>query len=1096
MYPTQIVTAYGKTIQRTAAAEYDFFTGLVKKSTDVDNNVSTEMQHDALGRTTKVKEAVGTPQEIWTQTAYDDVNRRVIVKSDVGIKEDGRQVTAQFYDQLGRVRLTKTLENAATQNATNETDGIKVQTRYLTSNPSSYQFTSNPYRAATSGGASGEESVGWTRSKISNTGRRMEVETFSGAAFPGIVTNSPRSTGIISTDIDAERTLVTDQAGKQRISQMNALGQLMNIWEIKAAEAGQTEAISFGSPALALNGYRTSYNYDTLSNLTTVNQGAQTRTFDYDSLSRLKDASNPESGYIYYTYDDNGNLQTKHDARGIKTIYDYDALNRVIKKCYRLAPGETLGATNCTSAGSETAEPNTPDVTYTYDNLTNSKGRLTKIVTGAESSPFSVTDYQAFDKLGRVTQSRQSTDGTAPDAMTYKYNLAGALIEEKYPSGRIVKNVLAADGDLSTVRSSKNGSPDFFMYAKNFTYTAAGAVSSMQLGNGRWESAIFNSRLQPTQIALGMSKDGIDLLKLAFTYNTPGTADNNGNVLSQKITKPAETIGGQSSAGFTATQNYIYDSLNRIKQATETIAGQTPVSWQQTFTYDRYGNRSLDETNTTESSFFHKNCANGSSQAVVCTNEAVLYNPAASATNNRLTGYQFDAVGNMMKDAKPRAYTYDGENRQTKVESIIGGGGGGETHYTLGTYFYDGDGKRVKKVVGEGAGAETTIFVYDASGRLVAEYSTTVAPTATAQVSYLTSDHLGSPRINTDRDGKVTARHDYQPFGEEVARSGYGGDDVKQKFTSYERDKESDLDFAQARYYTSSLGRFQSSDPLMASATKLNPQSFNRYSYVINNPLLYSDSTGEDYKFCDQNGKNCQSTINTDKEFGAAVATGEFKFKNGEIFGRDGVKYGTYFYVNGGGEALGTGPGRAERTIGGGILGILGGILGGSTTAAVGGAGGSGIIGAIIGGQSILGGSSGGSGGGSTTKNGFSGPNAKNEQVIADYLENECGCKVAKNPFEGTPGQGDALVDGHNVEFKTLKSEGKNAEIQLKNAVESSLDRHHKQGQGRDFLIDARNTSMTSVQAGSAANRTNGNNKGKIDSITVIGRDFFRVFEY
>lgn len=84
----------------------------------------------------------------------------------------------------------------------------------------------------------------------------------------------------------------------------------------------------------------------------------------------------------------------------------------------------------------------------------------------------------------------------------------------------------------------------------------------------------------------------------------------------------------------------------------------------------------------------------------------------------------------------------------------------------LGQYSYDGDGKRVKKYV-PGTG-ETTIFVYDTAGKLIGEYSTVLASTNDAKVSYLTADHLGSPRINTDATGSVIARHDYMPFGEEI----------------------------------------------------------------------------------------------------------------------------------------------------------------------------------------------------------------------------------------------------------------------------------------------------------------------------------------
>jgi len=77
---------------------------------------------------------------------------------------------------------------------------------------------------------------------------------------------------------------------------------------------------------------------------------------------------------------------------------------------------------------------------------------------------------------------------------------------------------------------------------------------------------------------------------------------------------------------------------------------------------------------------------------------------------------------------------------------------------TLGQYTYDGDGKRVKKVVP--STGETTVFAYDASGKMVAEYSTNVEPVATAKVNYLTADHLGSPRVNTDASGAVIARHE------------------------------------------------------------------------------------------------------------------------------------------------------------------------------------------------------------------------------------------------------------------------------------------------------------------------------------------------
>ncbi|MBF2019884.1 MAG: RHS repeat-associated core domain-containing protein, partial [Hydrococcus sp. C42_A2020_068] len=139
---------------------------------------------------------------------------------------------------------------------------------------------------------------------------------------------------------------------------------------------------------------------------------------------------------------------------------------------------------------------------------------------------------------------------------------------------------------------------------------------------------------------------------------------------------------------------------------------------------------------------------------------------------------------------------------------------------------------------------------YDASNKLVAEYSTIVEPTATAKISYLTNDHLGSLRINTDANGNVITRHDYYPFGEELYTVqmtqglGYTADSVRQQFTGYERDVEAGQDFAQARMYSYLHGRFTTVDPLRESAKAEDPQSWNRYIYSFNNPLRFTDPTG------------------------------------------------------------------------------------------------------------------------------------------------------------------------------------------------------------------------------------------------------------
>ena len=124
-----------------------------------------------------------------------------------------------------------------------------------------------------------------------------------------------------------------------------------------------------------------------------------------------------------------------------------------------------------------------------------------------------------------------------------------------------------------------------------------------------------------------------------------------------------------------------------------------------------------------------------------------------------------------------------------------------------------------------------------------------------ATVNWLVTDHLGTPRMVVDKTGSLAAvkRHDYLPFGEELLSSqglrspalGYGNDGVRQKFTAQERDVETGLDYFHARYYASIQGRFTSADDFVNDTIPLDPASWNLYVYVRNNPLRFTDPTGE-----------------------------------------------------------------------------------------------------------------------------------------------------------------------------------------------------------------------------------------------------------
>jgi YD repeat-containing protein len=119
LYPTETIVADGTSLARTSTASYDLYTGAVLTTTDEDNDITNATEYDDLGRPIQAITALGKTLESWTITEYHDDERFVVVKSDLEAKGDGKKVATQFYDQLGRVRLTKTLEDASTQSATN-----------------------------------------------------------------------------------------------------------------------------------------------------------------------------------------------------------------------------------------------------------------------------------------------------------------------------------------------------------------------------------------------------------------------------------------------------------------------------------------------------------------------------------------------------------------------------------------------------------------------------------------------------------------------------------------------------------------------------------------------------------------------------------------------------------------------------------------------------------------------------------------------------------------------------------------------------------------------------------------------------------------
>ena len=562
----------------------------------------------------------------------------------------------------------------------------------------------------------------------------------------------------------------------------------------------------------------TEYSYDALDNLTAVDT---VRSYAYTSLGQLASATNPETGTITYTYDANGNVATRVSG-SLTTTYGYNVLDQVTSKTY---------------------SDSTPTATWAY-----SKGWPISV-----SSTVSSTSYTNRDGLGRITATTQSTNNVSYP-LSYGYNLADGMTAMTLPSGRVLTLAYDHGGRVSNLYGTLNGMGSNYVSAQ---YGPDGQVSQMTLGNWGltdhrsvlYEQRCYNARLQLSSVRLrlqgtttcGSAADANDLGLLTYSF---GANNNNGNVTGQTIVYGAS--GAYSQMSF--TQTYSYDGANRLASALET-GGGGQTFWSQTFCYDKAGNRWVTPTSDTIDPM---------------TPKAVCTGPGPYDSNNRMTGSEaaYDGRGNQT-EIGGYARQFDAENRLTSSTIWT----------TSATYQYDGEGRRVTKV----SGGLTTVYVYDVQGQLAAEYTSGgMVPSPPCTTCFLLADNVGSTRIMADSgSGQQAQLFDYLPFGEELgtligsrdarwgATAAAGG---PVRFTGMPQDSYENayLHYFGARYYSGGQGRFTSPDQPFNDQDPMNPQSWNLYSYVMNNPLRFTDPDGQahtddnGYYVGDKNGE-CQT---------------------------------------------------------------------------------------------------------------------------------------------------------------------------------------------------------------------------------------------
>lgn len=323
-------------------------------------------------------------------------------------------------------------------------------------------------------------------------------------------------------------------------------------------------------------------------------------------------------------------------------------------------------------------------------------------------------------------------------------------------------------------------------------------------------------------------------MNLGLTYNLTG--GDNGTVT---------TITNNVDNG--RTQTLGYDPLNRISSATSQATSGTDC-WGQNFGPDPLAN--LNSISVSQ-------CSAGSLSVTVDGNNHI-----------NVASYVYDAAGNLTQDGTGYTYTFDAENRLTLASGMTGG------PYC---YVYDGNGLRVaKKSSASSCSSGTVSMLYwrllsgdslaetDGSGDTLNEYvffagRRVASRNGSGAIFYYFADQVGSTRSITtgsgpgQTPGQLCYDADFTPYGQEMSHSERlqtTSCPPNYKFTGYERDPETGLDYAFARYYSSRLGRFLSADRLRGAVGSL--QSHNAYAYVANNPTNLTDPSG----LCGRNPNN------------------------------------------------------------------------------------------------------------------------------------------------------------------------------------------------------------------------------------------------
>lgn len=573
------------------------------------------------------------------------------------------------------------------------------------------------------------------------------------------------------------------------------------------------------------NNQSMTYLYDAYGNLTKTTDALSNETIViYDKRGRKTAMDDPDQGIWRYEYDALGQLQKQTDAKGQIVTFAYDKLGRMLTR-------------------------NEPDLisTWAYDicdiNLNPGGKCVGKPIKETTDNGYERT--YVYDAFGRATAELDNVDQGYGVAKTFdQYGRVEKLV---YPGDTnlginfTTYNVYSASGYLKEVR--EQGSNQLFWQAD--ATDNAGRMNQFTYGNGTSNSMTYDPLTgRVIQIQSGSNNSISDQ---SFVYDSIGN-----------MTQRYDAVTGLNEA-------FGYDSLNRLT-STSAQAGSGPLT-QVTLTYNAIGNiMSKSDIGTyTYASYKLNGQIRPHAVSKIMMNDGVT----------EYASYQYDANGNMISGSG-RTMTWNSWNMPTQIVGTGRNTPQGTTSSTF-DFIYNASHERVVQTLPDGTTVynvsprvDTGIHVekrVKTNGEISYNYSlyagsypfgvhiqSKATPSSAVQTKniYYHKDHLGSIIAMTDDAGAVIERRSYDAWGKRRNLNGTAMDnaffatEVRHGFTGHETLAEIGLVHMNGRLYDPAIGRFLSADPHIQLPG--NMQSYNRYTYVNNNPLAATDPSGYFFK--------------------------------------------------------------------------------------------------------------------------------------------------------------------------------------------------------------------------------------------------------